>query len=322
LAAPSTLPLADPWRALALPLSVALHIGLLLAASLMNWPASELRARPAATVVWLGDWRVVRPEAAAVTEPVEEASRPPPREDLAVTGPLEQAGHEPIERLIDDLEAAPPLVAERDTRPEPPAVSDEFTIIENVQEPEPRTVATAPAAGSDSTESDLPSEIDWEAAKRQAIANVVEQLEREAAYTRFSSDDLDAEVPLEESLAEGRIFDTPTRSGPSLLAPGKSSTKFGRWFSELCNTLTGGFGLFGASVCADNEAQSDLFAVIKPEYLKKRPVCADPGLTDPVLAAASREQGISTIKCRLVYADEYYELIGLSPIAPEAQARQ
>src|SRR5690606_40984888 len=80
-------------------------------------------------------------------------------------------------------------------------------------------------------------------------------------------------------------------------------TRIGGALAELCNALTGGFGLgFGgrnfASVCAEQGESPKLFAHLKPAYLRSRPVCRE---VQTGTAAADTEA--PTIKCELVEQD-------------------
>src|SRR5690606_9873227 len=85
-------------------------------------------------------------------------------------------------------------------------------------------------------------------------------------------------------------------------------TKVGRFLGELCHALTGGFGISFqgvglGSACAEPEGRSDLFAHLKPEYLKRRPedfvnprsIGARPALADaPATDDGSATDGSAT----------------------------
>jgi hypothetical protein len=59
--------------------------------------------------------------------------------------------------------------------------------------------------------------------------------------------------------------------------------------------------MFG--ICA-RLPRGDLFADIKPEYLKKRAVCVETRPGEPT-AMDARGNEISTVKCELIAEDEY-----------------
>jgi hypothetical protein len=148
-----------------------------------------------------------------------------------------------------------------------------------------------------------PRQIDWERERREVLAQLRGQRDRTPRYATFSGDDFVAPSPQpRDPVPTGEIFSQNTQ-GPSLLALGKQQTRFGRKVAELCHALTGGFGvslqghsLF--SLCAASDARSDLFAAIKPDYLKLVPDCA----TDLPPEAAAKIPP-SLIRCRLVSPD-------------------
>lgn len=304
---------SHPGRSPALLLSIALHGALLVGLARVDWASAPVQVVRPPTVVWLDrsfpvpDTPASSPEGAGPLEPAGEAG--------AARTP--DATLPPAEPLDPRLVEAPEAVETIPPAPAPP-------LPELTEDERPQLADVAPTF---SENDDFPADIDWNEIQQQAIASMSEQLAREQAYMTFSSDAVESEsgepAELGEPRSEGSIFDAPSRARHAVLSRGKSRSRFGRWLSELCHTLSGGgFGFFGASVCAEDQARSDLFALIKPDYMKKRPFCWDPALEDPILAAVSLEAGVSTIKCRLVYADELAALSDLTSFSAPTQARQ
>lgn len=148
------------------------------------------------------------------------------------------------------------------------------------------------------------NEIYWEGARRAAITQVLEEREHAPHYATFSADDFAAPpAQARDSVPSGEVF-SPNANGPSLFSLGQQHTRFGRKLAEICHVLTGGFGvalqghvLF--NLCAASGGRSDLFAAIKPDYLKLLPDCT----TDlPPEVAASIPPAL--IRCRLVAPEE------------------
>ncbi len=99
----------------------------------------------------------------------------------------------------------------------------------------------------------------------------------------------------------------PTRWPIRRATVGQQRTRVRRRKSELCNALTGGFGValmgFG-SFCAVRRPTSEpsgLFPEVRPAYLDLMPECVDTRDTAPALAL---EAPFPTIKCRLVKQED------------------
>jgi hypothetical protein len=137
---------------------------------------------------------------------------------------------------------------------------------------------------------------DWDEERRRAVEAVAEQVARAGEFREPTVEQL--LKPREREpyvIPEVTIFDLGNRGGssPGPLSPGMARTKFGRALGELCNALTGGFGLFGMSVCARPENRpTGLYPEVLPEWLKLTPVC---DRSKPVVVEA-----YPTARCRLV----------------------
>jgi hypothetical protein len=192
----------------------------------------------------------------------------------------------------------------------------------SVEEPpqaEPREPPPAPAPPADTPPTEeaepgnrtrsafLPPRIDWEKERKDAVAKVLEEIAREDGYITFSTDELFEEPPAAAPNPREKIFDSPQRGrSRSALTPGQARSRFGNRVAELCNALTGGFGisLFGfgvGTVCADAGPEADFFADIRPAYMNSLPVCVE--TRDPLLNPVGSNE-FPTIKCRLVEKDE------------------
>jgi len=208
--------------------------------------------------------------------------------------------------MIQTRPPEPDLVVERTAEPEVvvgPAPQVTRVVPRAEPEPRARTQSPSPATPADRAEPEAPAPprpaIDWER-ERRAVLDRLRQ-EPSGRYATFSTDDFGAPPALlADDAPSGEIFSPNRHEGPSLFSPGKQHTRFGRKLAEICHALTGGFGvgfqgfaLFSA--CAGEGGRSDLFAAIKPEYLKVVPDCT----TD--LPKEVREQIPSTlVRCRLV----------------------
>jgi hypothetical protein len=136
---------------------------------------------------------------------------------------------------------------------------------------------------------------DWAEERRRAIATVIEGGTRAREFREPTVEQLLKPREREPYEApEHTIFDLGNRGGASrgALSPGMARTRVGRALSEFCHALTGGFGLFGASVCARPESRpTGLYPEVLPEWRKLMPVC-DP--SQPVIGASP------TARCTLV----------------------
>jgi len=171
-------------------------------------------------------------------------------------------------------------------------------------EPAPRAPARSPSppAPSSRAEPEAPAPprpaIDWERERRAVLDRLAE--EPSGRYSTFSADDFIAPASRPADPApSGEIFSPNTRA-PSLLSPGRQNTRFGRKLADICHALTGGFSvalqghtLF--NLCAASGGRSDLFAAIKPEYLKVLPDC-----TVDLPREVTEQIPPTLVRCRLV----------------------
>jgi hypothetical protein len=309
--------------------SAALHVLVILVASRASWVVLDDEPRPAAlAVVWISDLPTLEPtpepepllDPEPVPTPDREPEQPAPQQpsEPAPQQPSEPAPDQPSEPESERLpEAAtdPPAEPEIDgsTAPEPAPASEPPSAAEppptpDIPTPPPAPETTAERDADESTPSYVLREADLEEAWRRAR----EQLERAQDYRTFSLDDvIEAPLPEEPGPSES-IFEAAeryaSRGGPSMLAPNRARTRVGRAIAELCNALTGGFGIsLGGlnlgSVCADPGESAKLFAHLKPAYLRSRPVC-----TEVEVAGEVSEDTAPTIKCRLVLEEDMDEL--------------
>jgi hypothetical protein len=204
---------------------------------------------------------------------------PPPEPDVAVEPAPEPARDAPL--------PAPEPSAASQSSP-PPAVTEQA---------ESDSAASPPARPA----------IDWEQQRRA----VIDQLRGAPSgrYSTFSADDFIAAPtpPRTDRAPSGEIF-SPNTHVPSLLSPSQQHSCFVRKLADICHALTGGFGvafqgfaLFNA--CAAEGGRSDLFAAIKPEYLKVVPDC-----TTDLPKEVTEQMPPTLVRCRLVApADESAE---------------
>lgn len=158
-----------------------------------------------------------------------------------------------------------------------------------------------------------PPVVDLEEARRRAVREVVTERAAENEYLTFSIDDVAPPRPVAEPGPKRSIFDGGDGAdfgGRSVATVGQQRTKIGRKLAELCNALTGGFGvafqgfgLFTGCASPDNEP-SGLFPEVRPAYLDLMPECVDTRDTAPALAL---EAPFPTIKCRLVKQEPFSE---------------
>jgi hypothetical protein len=305
-------------RGVAVAASVALHGTILYAVSQQS-PLRDApdNPRPTVRVVWLSDWPALAPpapaeavapdEPPALVEPVLAAEPPAPAEAAtaveppapaepvalaaAPTAPIATPANEPRESATSpDTRPAEQSLSSAETEPQSPSQNDGPT------RPSPRDVLV----------DEFGNPIDFGALKQAAVDRLSERLNHQSSFATFTPEDSLEAVPIGLPPAEMSVFDAPDSPSASVLSPNQARTRAGRWLGELCNALTGGFGILGSiAVCADGEIYGQLFAHLKPEYMKKRPVCVDTqtGSTEGLMASLDNE--ISTVKCRLVYMDEW-----------------
>jgi len=149
-------------------------------------------------------------------------------------------------------------------RPEPPAPAP---AVEDDLEP--------PAAAAEQSRRP-PEEVDWEKERHDAVASVIEERARRRAYLTFSLDDVFKEPkPIEPVL-------------PPLVV-------------DHCVVYKNKLQRFAALMTGRcvREARGDLFALLKPTYLKSHPVCIE---TRPQAPGSFLSDGteVSTVKCELV----------------------
>lgn len=259
--------------------SAGLHAVLVAVAAGVPWSADDLPQPASTTVVWLDSLRLPEPE-----EPTTPSEPPIPTPVTPPEESVEPARPAPRQRR-----------AERRTAPASES-------------------STPPTSPSNPTRSptDTPERprVDWELERRRAIEQLRAQRERDGHYLTFSSSDA-VTAPLPQDPNPWRdvldpLFDAPRGGAPpkrNLLAVGEARTRFGRKLSELCNALTGGFGvsfqgfnLFTA--CAYADSGPDLDSPIRPETLKWLPECTrSPGDARPTID----DRGVADLdmKCRL-----------------------
>ena len=264
-------PAAWPLSRNAFMLSILVHAAVAYVAMRFAFDVdAPLPVTPSAEFLWLGE-RVLPP-------PVAELPQPPAIETPAVVAPRE----------------APP-------EPAPPQRA--------VPQRAPAVVVTPPAPAAPEAEIGVPPvtapSIDFDAERRRAAAEVIEEREREGEYLTFSIDDVAPPRPEPEPKPKRSIFDGGGADfgGRSVGTVGQQRTRIGRKLAEFCNALTGGFGvafqgfgLFSACAKPDDEP-SGLFPEVRPAYLDLVPECAESQPENPELAAAAP---FSTVKCRLM----------------------
>jgi hypothetical protein len=286
---------------MAVAVSIALHGTILYALSQMEMemPIPSEKKRPLGRVVWLSDWpapeRTIPPEFPNADEEESRASEAP----IAV-----QPQATPEEPESQAMPTAPPQTGIEDRQ-----ASDKPAPTENSRTPERRNTPV----------DEFGNPVNFQELQKNAVANVVSRLNRQSNFVTFSQGDSLAIAPLSGPPADMSVFDAPDSPRASLLSPNKARSKAGRWIGELCNALTGGFGIIGTgiTVCAGGEIYGKMFAHLKPDYMRKRPVCVDTATGSADILAASTEQEFSTVKCRLVDMDEW-GLIDLDRAAEEA----
>jgi len=230
----------------------------------------------------------VVPDAAPVEPPVERQEIEPP----APVPEIEQERSVVADPAAPASEAAP--VEER-----APAAGDEAA-------PSPVGEASSDEAGPAAVP---PPFVDFDEERRRAAREVVTERSTPNEYLTFSMDDVAPPRPEPEEPRRS-IFDGGGGGdfgGRSVGTVGQQRTRIGRKLAELCNALTGGFGVgfmgFGLfSACASPDGgPTGLFPEVRPAYLDLMPECVDTRDTAPALAL---EAPFPTVKCRLVKRQE------------------
>jgi hypothetical protein len=131
----------------------------------------------------------------------------------------------------------------------------------------------------------------------------IEQLSREQArenrFPTFSLNDVVPKAPPKEADPMEHLFDGGGGGPPpgrSVLGVGQARTKVGRFLSNLCNALTGGVSVFGGvmSLCARDTTGPYSASPLRPEYLKKLPVCEEVALAAAPTQATGSASGAAT----------------------------
>jgi hypothetical protein len=217
-----------------------------------------------------------------------------------------------VERVVPPPSAPPsaeaPSVVETPSVPpvvEAPAPETREPVAEEAAPPQaaPETLAESIAREA-VEEAELPSATDLEEARLRAADEIVAERGAGDSSRTFSIDDVAPPRPVEEPKPKYDIFNPgPGAARRSVGQVGQARTRFGHKVSELCNALTGGFGvgfqgfhLFDACGGPDDEP-SGLFPEVRRAYMDMLPECAESEPENPELAAAAP---FSTVKCRLV----------------------
>ncbi len=213
--------------------------------------------------------------------------RRPASEVVWLTQPLSPATDTtPVQ--ADDAEAAPRAEAAVPLQPREAVAVPLQPPVRRARRAEPLTdgksreaVATSPAVAPAAPVPRAPPRIDWEKERRRAAASVVRQRALRPGVRTFSNDE-----------------DTKRAADP-LAAPPVNVPK------DDCAIATGKLERFALQMIGRcvRDARGDLFAAIKPDYLKRHPVCEAPSDLPPTFVDA-RGHEHSTIKCRLVLGEE------------------
>jgi hypothetical protein len=284
------------------PISIALHLLVILALSRVSLPVADSERRVEREFLRLE----LRPRVIVASSPTRREA--PPESLEAIVMP---AG---VERRIDEPTPVPNRAVV-----EEPVLDDSAVDLPTPDEPSDERIAESAVVeeAAEQGSSSVPA-VDFEVLRKEAVARVVEQAERDAAYRTFSLDDLIEEPPPDDTQNVPSVFDVESsgRSKPGVLRPGTQRTAAGRALARLCNELTGGVGVslfgFGPSLCADPGPRADAFGHLRPQYMESLPVCteveladleasdAEAAQNDPLLASARADDIETVTKCRLV----------------------
>jgi len=199
--------------------------------------------------------------------PVERALEP--TEQSASVADSRPSEAPPPDRTVDV--PPPPAQPPPARRPAQPAPAREPA--QRAEEPVASTTDAPPPAAT------LP-EVDWEKERHDAVRDVLVQRAQEREYLTFSLDDVVKEPEPEEPVLPPLMVDN------CVIVKGKLQR-----FAAL---------MMGRCV---REARGDLFAAIKPAYLRAHPVCVETRPDNPGSFLSDGRQ-ISTVKCELVAEDE------------------
>lgn len=290
-------------KLVALAVSAGLHAALVGALLNASWTRFERVPGAPVEVVWIDGW--------PPTDPADVPETGPPDRDeaLETSDAVDRTAVPPVAEPA--AEAEPSDDEASDTAPDEARAerSADAPIEDDAAEDEAAEASAGPRAeepdAPDTTERPRRAytvrDVDIDDAWQAALEQTREQQRQQEGYRSFSLDDvLPAPEPVEPGPAES-VFETAKKANrpPSVLSPGKASSRLGQRLARLCNELTGGFSLMGlASICADQEALPKLFAHLKPEYLRARPVCTEVDAPSPIDGEAN------AVKCRLVLDEE------------------
>lgn len=277
--------------------SITVHVAAVYALALQQFAEAPAPPRVVADY-FVFELPAPRPAPEPEPIPVPEAAPVEPAEERAIEAP--PAAEAEAERTIVVEPAAPASEA---------VPADEAQPADDAQSTDD---AQRVAVGETPLEEAAPSPsafIDFGEERRRAAREVVTERSAENEYLTFTMDDVAPPRAAREERPPS-IFDGGGGSdfgGRSVGTVGQQRTKFGRKLAELCNALTGGFGVafmgFGLfSACASPDTgPSGLFPEVRPAYLDLMPECADTRDTAPALAL---EAPFPTVKCRLVKREE------------------
>ena len=268
--------------------SVLLHAAIAVAVwNFERVPAKPARATFAVTAIELHTWiELPRREEPAAPPDV------PPNEpaDAIVPQSATTLDEDSDARNADDSnEPAMRSQTSAETTPAADASSDAATEVAAVAPP------LAPL---------VPEGYDFEAARADAVARVVEALLAESAYRTFSLDDLtggDGGDSVSDSSDQPDLFAAAAEfRGNGVMTKRNARSRLMRNIIDLCNELTGGFSIQGLfNVCAEPGARADLFGHLRPQYMESVPLCtADEELDIEVVQSGAGAVG--SFKCVLV----------------------
>ena len=211
---------------------------------------------------------------------VSELARPSPTlsvwlQTMGTPQPRAPGATEFPDERVPEVVPRAPAPAERPPEParEKPAPQPE---------PAPAVAAPTETAPSPQAERAPRPDIDWDEERRRAVRGVIENRERERGYRAFSPDDI---------APRKREPDVEPAPPPMVVDDCVITTsKVKRMMMMMIGRCVRG-------------PRGDLFADIKPFYLKARPVCAETRPEAPG-AVTSTGEVISTVKCELVVDQE------------------
>jgi hypothetical protein len=275
-----------PRGGAALAVSILLHAMLILALIRLGQPADRPQSPAPATIVWLGEIRTERP---AQSHPAETQSHP-----------LETQAH-PAETQAHPAQLQSRPAAQSSTAQTKPRSA------ETKSRPRAKHSAAQAPPGSAGTA----VQVDLEALRQHVIERLVARQARIGGISTSSSADAvgkggpqdpDAWRAVWTAAFAGRVAGGCDGCGePSLLHAGQQRTGLGRLAAGLCHGLLGGGNFFGLfNLCGSYDSGPDLDSPIRPEYLKKRPLCGEIAPQQLADARAAGADSIPSVKCRLV----------------------